>query len=243
MRRLSTVLAIVAGVSLLALFVHLGLWQHGKAEIRAAELARHTERGAARTQILQADVSGSEALVDLRVAARGHYVAEQQIFLDNRQEAGVAGVQVLTPLRLDGSDVHVWVNRGWTPWVNGRQTLPQISTPPGAMQIEGRVAIPSRKAFLGMPQRDEAQGRLIMRLDVAAQASRTGLKFLPVLLLQESAEPPDALVRHWPPPEDRVAMHRGYAFQWFALASALALYGVYLIVRALRRRRHGGTSR
>lgn len=237
MRRLTTLVAAGAAAALFALFIHLGLWQHGKAELRASELERHAQRSASRPQRLEPRALAADELADVRVSVQGRYVGEQQIFLDNRQQAGVPGVQVLTPLRLEGSDVHVWVNRGWTPWVNGRQSLPQVSTPQGLLVVSGRASVPSRKRFFLMREREEANGRLIMRVDLEALHAKTGLQALPVVLLQDAGDASDALVRNWPPPEDRVAMHRGYAFQWFALASAMALFVAFLLIRGVLRSR------
>jgi surfeit locus 1 family protein len=51
------------------------------------------------------------------------------------------------------------------------------------------------------------------------------------LILQNQNDAPDALVRHWAPPEDRVAMHESYALQWFAMAAALLIFWMVASVR------------
>jgi surfeit locus 1 family protein len=49
----------------------------------------------------------------------------------------------------------------------------------------------------------------------------------------------DGLERHWPPPDTDVQKNYGYAFQWFAIATAIAFLYVWLrIVRPRQRRRH-----
>jgi len=53
-----------------------------------------------------------------------------------------------------------------------------------------------------------------------------------VVLQQTSADASDKLVRRWDPPEDRVAMHRGYAFQWFGMALALLVFYLVAHIRS-----------
>lgn len=90
-----------------------------------------------------------------------------------------------------------------------------------------------------MPDRPEASN-LWSRLDMARFADLLGSPLQPVVVLQTS-DSGDGLVRQWPPPEDRVAMHRGYAFQWFGMAIALLVF--YLVANLRRRRANVVTHR
>jgi len=157
----------------------------------------------------------------------GTYDAAHQIFLDNRQENGQPGVHVITPLKISGSETRVLINRGWIGWSQGRTVLPVVPTPAGVVKITGLASVPSTKKFFLMPDRPEAQTKLWSRLDLPRIESMLGNTLQPVVLQQTGGDAPDTLVRHWAPPEDRVGMHRGYAFQWFGMAVALLLF--YLV--------------
>ncbi|NCP39597.1 MAG: hypothetical protein GW848_03695 [Rhodoferax sp.] len=78
-------------------------------------------------------------------------------------------------------------------------------------------------------QTESAQ--LWLRVDLARYASQTGQAVQPVVLLQNQEDAADKLVRRWDPPEDRVAKHRGYAFQWFGMALALLIFYLVASVR------------
>ena len=212
------------------LFVYLGLWQSGKGDRLAAELAQH----AARNQLGAVPVGGTlvdaQALRDAPISVGGTYEPEHQIFLDNRQENGLPGVHVITPLKIDGSETRILVNRGWVGWTQGRAVLPVVATPTGKVQVTGLAFVPSTKKFFLMPDHPEASAKLWERLDMLRFANMLGQPLQPVVLLQNSGDAQDTLVRRWDPPEDRVGMHRGYAFQWFGMAVALLIF--YLVASA-----------
>jgi surfeit locus 1 family protein len=99
-----------------------------------------------------------------------------------------------------------------------------VSVPEGVVQVSGVAAVPSSKKFFLMPEHAEADPQLWSRLDIQRFASQAAVIVQPIVLLQATGDSADALVRHWPPPEDRVAMHQGYAFQWFGMACALLVF-------------------
>ena len=224
----------LATLGLLALFVHLGLWQSGKAQRRAAELAQHSERARQGPTVIHASPVNPAQLQDAPVTVRGRYEPEHMVFIDNRQENGQPGVHVVTPLKIEGSETRILVNRGWVGWTQGRQTLPLVATPQGVVQVSGVAAVPVNKRFFLMPEHAETRAQLWSRLDLPRFASEHAYPLQAVVLLQASGDAPDGLVRHWQPPEDRVAMHQSYAFQWFAMAGALL---VFYTVASLRRKR------
>lgn len=56
-----------------------------------------------------------ESLLHQRVTVQGEYDFEKEVVLRNRRLDGAAGVYVLTPLKIGGSDHWVIVNRGFIP--------------------------------------------------------------------------------------------------------------------------------
>ena len=202
--RLIPTLAMLLG---LAVFIYLGLWQAGKGDRLEAELAQRAQR----SQLAPAALPGS-------------YEPQHQIFLDNRQENDQPGVHVVTPLKIEGSETRVLINRGWIGWTQGRAVLPVVATPSGRVTITGLANVPSIKKFFLMPDHPEVQTKLWSRLDLARFEKLIGHPLQPVVLQQTGGDAPDTLVRHWAPPDDRVAKHRGYAFQWFGMAAALLLF-------------------
>src|SRR3981189_542542 len=53
-------------------------------------------------------------LAKKHVAARGTFLPQHTVLLDNKLRHGRPGYEAITPLRLADSDEHVLVKRGWT---------------------------------------------------------------------------------------------------------------------------------
>ena len=215
-------LATVCGV---VLFVNLGFWQAGKAERRSAEMEQHSARAHLGPFAIGGQLVDPVQLQDAPVTVRGVYEPKSQFFVDNRQEDGQPGVHVVTPLKIAGSETRILINRGWVGWGQSRLALPLVSTPEHLVEISGVAAVPLNKPFFMMPQHPEQLPRLWERLDIERFAREASFAVQPVVLLQSGDG--DGLVRKWPPPEDRVARHQSYAYQWFGMAFALLIfYGV-----------------
>lgn len=215
----------------LALFIYLGLWQSGKGDRLAQELAQRAQRSQQGPMRVTGQLLDGQTAQDAPFTVVGTYDAQHQIFLDNRQENDQPGVHVITPLKIEGSDTRILVNRGWVGWSQGRGVLPVVATPAGRVQVTGLATVPSTKAFFLMPDHPEVQSKLWSRVDMARFEKLLGHPLQPVVLQQTGGDAPDTLVRHWPPPQDRVGMHRGYAFQWFGMAVALLLFYGFAISR------------
>ena len=224
-------LAALLGATLTA---RLGVWQLDRAAQKIA-LQAAIEAEAGKPALTQAEVGG-EGQLHRRVALRGTWAAERTIWLDNRPMDGRTGFFVVTPLRLAGRDDAVLVQRGWAPRNQlDRQQLPPLPTPPGEVAVEGRLAAsPSRLYELG----EGSAGTIRQNLDPAAFAVESGLKLLPLTVVQTAADTPDdTLLRHWPAPDLGLQKHYGYAFQWFALCALIVgLYVWFQLIRPRLRR-------
>jgi len=106
----------------------LGNWQTSRAEEKL-EAGRRIDE-AARGSVLSVPASRADAasFERRRVVAKGTFVARDTFFLDNKIMHGVAGYQILTPLRTESGGVHVLVNRGWIA-AGDRSRLPSVPTP------------------------------------------------------------------------------------------------------------------
>lgn len=226
--RLIPTLAMLLG---LAMFIYLGLWQAGKGDRLAMALAQRAQRSQLGSTVMTGQLLDAQAAQDAVFTVVGTYEPQHQIFLDNRQENDQPGVHVITPLKIDGSETRILINRGWVGWTQGRSVLPVVATPEGRVTITGLANVPSTKKFFLMPDHPEAQSRLWLRLDLTRFEKLIGHALQPVVLQQTGGDAPDALVRHWPPPEDRVGKHRGYAFQWFGMAASLLLFYLFASFR------------
>lgn len=223
-RRWLVLLAALLGAALTA---RLGAWQLDRAAQKIAlQAAIDTE--AVKPAIDNAALGGAGPL-HRRVALRGTWLAERTVWLDNRPMDGHAGFFVVTPLLLAGRSEAILVQRGWAPRnQRDRQQLPPLVTPVGEVVVEGRLAAsPSRLFELG----EGSSGAIRQNLDPAAFAVESGLRLLPLTVVQ-TAPADDGLLRHWPAPDLGLQKHYGYAFQWFALCALIVgLYVWFQLVR------------
>lgn len=168
-----------------------------------------------------------QELVHRRIAARGSFVPGYTIFLDNKVRGGRAGYEVVTPLRLSGSDVHVLVDRGWVAAPPRREILPAVPTPQGELALEGiGFARFARTLHVG----GEETGQVRQTLDIGQFVAQTGLT-LKSVILEQLTDTHDGLLRDWPEPDLGVDMHRSYALQWYSLALLAAVSGLHFAFR------------
>jgi len=228
--RLRAALTLLAALAGIAVAARLGFWQLDRAQqkiaLQTSLEARSREPVLDGSSLARAPLA-AEAQHHRRVSLRGRWLAERTVFLDNRQMDGKVGFFIVTPLALASGTGVVLVQRGWAPRdFVARESLPRIATPEGIVAVDGIVApAPSRLfEFAGA-----ASGPIRQNLDVASFARETGRDLLPLSVQQQDSPgaPADGLERHWPAPALDVQKHHGYAFQWFALAAAIAFLYVW----------------
>src|SRR5918992_971550 len=207
--------ALAAAALACAAGIALGNWQARRADEK--RVVREQLEAALKSPPIEIPSEAIEAkpYVLKRVAARGHFVADHTVYLQNRIRRGRVGYEVLTPLRILNSEIHVLVNRGWT-------EAPKAPTAPGEVRIEG-IALERLPRMLQLKEKPKSSVR--QNLDLAAYAAETGLRLQPIVIEQHS-DAGDSLARDWPRPDAGIEKHQGYALQWYSLAAlavALAL--------------------
>lgn len=163
-----------------------------------------------------------EKLLDRTATARGRWLAEKTLFVDNKIHRSRPGYHVLTPLRLSGSESVVLVNRGWIPLPRLRSDVPSISSPTGEIEISGVTRSFETKTF--ELQETRPQGAIWQHVREADYRRLSGLDALPVILLQTGADD-DGLSRDWSAAENPATRHYGYAAMWLVFALMAAAYG------------------
>jgi surfeit locus 1 family protein len=165
-----------------------------------------------------------------RLEARGSWVPERTILLDNKVQQGIVGYEVVTPLRLAEGDLYLLVNRGWIRAPQLRSELPKIVTPRGKVDVEGIARIPSNR-FLELGG-DVVTGTVWQNLTMERYQRWSQLPLQPVMLYQKGGQENglnDGLQRVEAAPEAagiNADRHRGYALTWFSLASVTVILGL-----------------
>jgi surfeit locus 1 family protein len=239
-RLLTTALA----VAFCALSIALGNWQLRRAADKESMQAQREMRSSEAPVTLPGQPIDAEAWAWRRVDVRGHFVDRRTIFIDNRTRAGRPGYEVVTPVRIAGTDLHVLVNRGWIAQGPTRDALPSLHTPEGPVRVLGIAVLPPARVFgLG----DSAPvGPVWPHLDLARFHAWSGLALQPVVVLQTSKLDgelqDDGLLRQWPRAESGAAKHRAYALQWYIFALLTVILYVALNLKRPRSSRSGGAQ-
>ncbi len=214
---LATAIGVAAGLA-------LGNWQLDRAAQKRAIKERYETMAAQPPINVGREGLSPDNIDQRRIEAHGVFEPQHAVFLDNRIYHGVPGFHVVMPLKVDGSEVRVLVNRGWVGSPELRSQLPQVKTPAGPVTISGTAVVPHRGAFERMDT--VVEGRIVQNLTIQRYTQMTPIAVQPFVLRQDSALD-DGLKREWPAPDFGIEKHYGYAFQWFALAATLTIFYAY----------------
>jgi surfeit locus 1 family protein len=217
--------ASIAAVLALAAAISLGNWQVRRAGEKLALQERLDDRSHGAPVQIPSQPVAAGAIEYSRVTVRGEFLPQHTILLDNKVHNGQVGYQVLTPLRIEGGELCVLVNRGWVAAGPRREILPQFPTLAGTQQVEGIAVPPARRYFELGPA--VTSGPVWQNLVLGRYAAATRLTLQPFLVQQLNVGD-DGLTRIQERPDTGVNMHRGYAFQWYALGVLVVVLYVAL---------------
>jgi len=219
----------VATIAFCALTVSLGVWQLRRATEKEALQERLDRAAAAPPVALPARPVAAEAIALRRVVARGEYADRYTILLDNRVHRGRAGFHVVSPLRIAGGAIYVLVDRGWVAAGRTREDLPSVATPAGEQTVEGLAVVPSARVY--ELSADTVEGRVWQNLVLDRYRGWSKLELQPIVI-QQTNDAGDGLVREWDRLDAGADRHRSYALQWFGFATlAVVLYVVLNLKR------------
>jgi len=218
-------------------FAGLGLWQLDRAAQKQALQQEYDRRSNEAPLRLGSEPRTVEELRYRRLTVRGKFDPEYQILIDNRVHRRAVGYFVLTPLRIEGGDTRVLVNRGWIPIGAGRERLPDAEPSPGVQEIAGVGTLPAERTYtLGEPVPPGRGWHPVWQyLDMKRYAAAVPFAVQPVVMLLDAGAP-GGYVREWPRLDAGIALHHGYAVQWFALALLAVVISGMLVRRSLVRR-------
>ncbi|HVT38249.1 MAG TPA: SURF1 family protein [Gemmatimonadaceae bacterium] len=237
--RYRSLLTIAVPLVCAAVFARLGIWQ----------LARLSERRAFNT-ILEARLDSPPVPVSAlnpdtsvghyrRVSASGRYSYDREVAYAGRSRRGSPGVNLLTPLKLAGTDTVVLVNRGWVYSPDARAVEHARWREGDSTSVSGYAETFASKAGNTAVQPDPpALGdsvRLVHTLNRTVLERAIGLPVAPYLFVQisDSTLHLDSIPVRLTLPALDEGPHAAYAVQWFSFAT-IAMVGGALLFRAQR---------
>lgn len=225
---------ILVGIALLfaALFVRLGFWQLERLRERQAYNAP-VEARLREPAIELRDLPGDfEQARHRRVVVTGEYDYARELVLTLRSRQGSPGVNLLTPLKIQGSDTVVLVNRGWIYAADGvsADTRPWREANPVRAAGYVRLLETGGAGDARTTGRPDAVRRPHLAT-IAAMLPYPVATYYVVLTTpgnDDTTTPPRV-----PPPALSEGSHLSYAVQWFTFA-LIAVGGVAILVLRLR---------
>jgi surfeit locus 1 family protein len=223
----------------------LGIWQLGRlADRRVAneravagrvlpEVGLSGESGESGRSGRSGEPGASSELDQRRVVAAGTWDHANTFVLRARADRDAPGVHIVTPLRLDGRDEAVLVNRGFVP--------ANDATRPGVEWDQPERGTARGYAFLipsvpdGGTPLTLAGGTSWRRLDLATVRNRLPYPVLDVYVHVTERETRAGSPSPWPIPARLQDLNDGphfnYMVQWFMLAAASLAFGVIFVLR------------
>lgn len=222
---------------LVVTMVELGFWQLHRLQDRRAFNAEVTERAAMPVSPYADVVTPGTEPGDVqwrRVVATGTYLPDEQLIEVNRSQDGAAGVNVVTPLRLDDGTV-LMVNRGFAP----SPDMTNADAPPapsGTVEIEGRLRVSDKRSF---GEFTEPAGELtqIRRIDLERLAPQLPTPLAPVYADLVASKPADSGLTPVPDPELSEGPHLSYMLQWWFFSLCVVVGWVLAVRRSVGQRR------
>ncbi len=225
---------ILIGVALLfaALFVRLGFWQLARLRERQAYNAPIAAR-AGLAPVAVGDLPRDPAdMIHRSVRVTGKYDYDHEIVLTLRSRQGSPGVNLLTPLRVGGSDTAILVNRGWIYAPDGVAADTRAWREADPVDAVGYVRLLDMGDTSGV--RSTGRPNAVRRPNLRTIAGMLPYPVAPYYVVLTSPGTDGARTPpRVPPPALDEGNHRSYAVQWFTFA-LIALGGTAILV--LRRR-------
>ncbi len=239
-----------AGITLVVLLamgvmVRLGFWQLDRLAQRRAQNAAVSAQINAPVLDLNQDLPVNQ-LGDMEyrsVTVTGVYDSSQEVVLRNQVYNGQPGYAVITPLKIQGSNYSVLVERGWIPLDQATPALRTKYAEPGLVTVKGIIRRSQMQpTFLGAvdPTLTPGQSRLDAwdMVNVGRIQGQVSLTLLPVYI----QETPDTAWSGLPHrsvslPDLSDGPHLSYAIQWFLFATMLGVAYPFMVRRSLKKKK------
>ena len=220
---------VILGTVAAAVCIRLGIWQLDRLSERREfndQLRSRAETAAVPFSQLPVDTGQARYR---RVGISGAYDFDNQVVLTTRMRNGSPGVNIITPLRLPGTDTAVLVNRGWIYAPDGMTA--DLSKWPEPVQLVGEAYVQTYQSREGSPK-SPLTPRAYRWMDRSALSQDFPYPIAPyyLVLIGENKNPPAGIPPRVPVPPLDEGSHQSYAFQWFSFA-AIFIIGMVLYLR------------
>ena len=242
MKKLTSRRWIIGHLTVIIVFivlVNFGLWQLRRLDQRRERNAEILASLNQPVTMLTGQAVDPDELNFHRVAVTGIFANEDSIALRNRPFNGRPGIHLLTPLRIEGGELAVLVDRGWIPLEDAEPERWLVYAVEGEVTIEGiaRQKQPRPDGFLiptdPTPGPGEDRLEQWFRVDIDRIQEQISYPLLPIFIEQSPTGQNTPPLQEGDPVLDE-GPHLGYALQWFTFSLILVITYVILMRQEIK---------
>jgi cytochrome oxidase assembly protein ShyY1 len=233
---------VLAGV---VVMVNLAFWQLRRLDERK-DFNAHVSANIDAAPVGLADLiaidaePGDPALFDAEwrpVTASGEYLVDEQFVVVNRSQNGIAGLIVVTPLRL-ADDRILLVERGFVP-LSEEDAIASLPPPEGEVEVLGRLRRSQQRESVGLADPGEGDLTQVQRIDIPRLSAQLPGDPVPmyVELIASDPQEPAALPDPLHEPTLSEGSHLSYTVQWFIFSLCAVVGWVFAVRRSIATRR------
>ncbi len=202
------------------LFFSLGVWQIERGQSKAGILNEFNDN----LKKTPSNLDISSKKWD-RVFVKGTWVNSKQILIDNIINRGIAGYKVITPLKIEGSDKIILVDRGWIKQNKYREVLPDISIEEKSETVSGILELPELGLVLSNDLVTSEWPKISQSKNFEILAEQFDMNLFPMILLADPINQKSLEYIKITPTNMTPTKHYGYSAQWFLMFLVLcAMY-------------------
>ena len=209
--------------------IRLGVWQLNRLQERREfnrELLSRAETAPVDLSSIPTDTGAAHFR---RVKLNGTYDFSNEVRLTNRTRNGSPGVNIITPLRIAGTDTAVLVNRGWVYAPDAMTVDFGRWREPPELKAEGYIENYAAGRGNARTTSNPKAFRWMDRPTLAQAFPYPIAPYFVVLIGDSGVTRADVPPRLDVPPLDE-GPHKSYAFQWFSFA-VISIFGTVLYSR------------
>lgn len=223
--------------------IALGFWQWGRLQERKDFNAKVIAQTNAPPLALNGEAIDVAALEYRRATVSGVYDFSQEVVLRNRTYNGVAGVHLLTPLKIEKSSNAILIDRGWISYPDSFpfEKRSKYNQPNGSVAVSGLIRLTQPRPDAPLAPADPTD---LPRLDtwfypdMAMMQKQIPYPILSFYIERFPATDPNELPAPNPELELSEGSHWSYVIQWFSFAIIFTVGCIALARQDEKRRRH-----
>ncbi len=242
LRKILWILFIVTGASAM---IALGFWQWGRLQERKDFNAKVIAQTNAPPLAINGEAIDAASLEYRRATVSGIYDFSQEVVLRNRTYNGVAGVHLLTPLKIEKSSNAILIDRGWISYPDSFpfEKRSKYNKPNGSVTVTGLIRLSQTRPDASLAPADPPLNAELPRLDtwfysdIALMQKQIPYPIMSFYIERFPATDPDELPAPNPELELSEGSHLSYVIQWFSFAIIFTVGCIALMRQQMKRNR------